>query len=378
MHVPNVVENGAVGGGYARRVADQHAQRRERLRALLPDEGADAILVTRVVNVRYLTGFTGSNAALLVTHDVVVLATDGRYRTQAETQAPDVEQLINRQCAAALVARAREHAVARLGFEAHDVSVYQHEQLLGLAHGMRLRPLTHVVEGLRAVKDEQELALLREACAITVASLSALFETLSVDRTERDIARELERRMFDHGADGVAFETIVATGPNSAVPHHRPTDRRVARGDLLKIDFGARYGGYHADCTRTVVVGGQPAGWQREIYDVVREAQEAARAVLAPDVEVTAVDAAARDVVAAAGYAGEFGHGVGHGVGLEIHETPLVSYDATGRLADCMAVTIEPGIYLAGRGGVRIEDLLVVRESGPELLTDMPRDLLVL
>jgi Xaa-Pro aminopeptidase len=352
--------------------------RRQRLAATLIDHGVDAILVTRLVNVRYLTGFTGSNAALLVTPAGVVLATDGRYTTQAAEQAADVERLINRECAAALVAKAVEQAVGRLGFEAHDVSVEQHGQLVELAGGMALRPLTRVVETMRAVKDEAEIELLRTACTIGDTALRELLPTIAVGRSEREIARELEARMLDHGADAAAFETIVATGPNSAVPHHRPTDRRVAAGDFLKIDFGARLRGYHADCTRTVVVGANPTDWQREIYGVVREAQRAGRHALAPAVDVRAVDAAARDVVIGAGYGEQFSHGLGHGVGLEIHEAPLLATEGTGRLADRTPVTIEPGIYLPGRGGVRIEDTLVVRHGGPELLTTIPKDLLVL
>jgi Xaa-Pro aminopeptidase len=203
--------------------------------------------VTRLVNVRYLTGFTGSNAALLVSPDVVVLATDGRYTTQAAEQAPDVDLLINRQCAAALVSKARELKLDTLAFEAHDVSVEHHQKLLEPAAGLRLQPVSGVVESMRAVKDEAELDLLRTACAIGDQALGDLLATIAVGRSEREIGRELEGRLLDAGADGPSFETIVATGPHSAVPHHRPTQRRVAAGDLLKIDFGARYRGYHAD-----------------------------------------------------------------------------------------------------------------------------------
>jgi Xaa-Pro aminopeptidase len=184
--------------------------------------------------------------------------------------------------------------------------------------------------------------------------------------------------MLDQGATGIAFETIVATGPNSAVPHHRPTDRAVAAGDLLKIDFGALYEGYHADCTRTVVVGAEPADWQREIHGLVRAAQRAGRHALAPDVDVRQVDAAAREVITDAGYGEAFSHGLGHGVGLEVHEAPLINADSDARLADRTPVTVEPGVYLPGRGGVRIEDTLVVRAGEPELLTTTPKDLLVL
>ena len=356
---------------------ENHAVRRDRLRALVAHLSTDAMLVTRLVNVRYLSGFTGSNAALLVTADDAVLATDGRYITQAEQQAADLERVIDRQCATALAERARKDGIGRLAFEAHDVTVELHETLRSTAEGVELVTSGPLVEQLRAVKDEAEIALLRQACAISDRALTELLATIAPGRTEREIGRDLENRMRDHGATGVAFETIVATGPNSAVPHHRPTDRVVAAGDLLKIDFGALYDGYHADCTRTVVVAAEPADWQREIHGLVREAQRAGRHALAPGVDAREVDAAARDVITAAGYGEAFSHGLGHGVGLEIHEAPLIGYDSDARLADRTPVTVEPGVYLPGRGGVRIEDTLVVRDGGPELLTTTPKDLMV-
>ena len=336
------------------------------------------MVVTRLVNVRYLTGFTGSNAALLVTADDAVLATDGRYVTQAEQQAPDLERVIDRQCATALIERARKDSVDRLAFEAHDVTVDLHETLRSTGEGIELIASGQLVEQLRSVKDDDEIALLREACAIGDRALTELFATIGPGRTEREIGRDLENRMLDHGASGIAFETIVAAGPNSAVPHHRPTDRVVATGDLLKIDFGALYEGYHADCTRTVVVGAEPADWQREIHGLVRAAQRAGRHALAPGAGVRQVDAAARDVITEAGYGEAFSHGLGHGVGLEVHEAPLINADSDARLADRTPVTVEPGVYLPGRGGVRIEDTLVVRDGEPELLTTTPKDLLVL
>ncbi len=357
---------------------DTHAVRRGRLRALVAESEAQAALVTRLVNVRYLTGFTGSNAALLVTPDHEVLATDGRYITQSAEQAPDVERVIERGCAAALVARAGRDKVGALGFEAHDVTVESHDALRKIDDAPPLVGFGHPVERLRTVKDDEELAHLREACAISDRALAGLLDGIRPGRTEREIARELEGRMLDEGADGLAFETIVATGPNSAVPHHSPTGREVATGDFLKIDFGALYRGYHADCTRTFVVGAEPADWQREIYDLVRTSQRAGRHALAPGADVKEVDGAARSVIEKAGYGDNFTHGLGHGVGLEIHEAPTVGYSATGRIDARTPVTVEPGIYLPDRGGVRIEDTLVVRDGEPELLTTSPKDLLVL
>ena len=358
-----------------------HAARRDRLRALTSETHADAALVTRLVNVRYLSGFTGSNAALLVTPNAALLATDGRYTTQAAEQAPDLELLVDRRCALALTARAVSAGVRRLAFESHDVTVELHESLTSAAGRTRLVAAGRAVERLRMVKDDGELAHLREACAIGDRALAEILPAVRLGRTERDIARELENRMFEHGAEAPAFDTIVATGANSAVPHHRPTDRKIAAGDLLKIDFGARHRGYHADMTRTFVVGAEPQPWQADLHALVLEAQRVGRESLAPGAAVQDVDAAARKVISDAGHGADFPHGLGHGVGLEIHEAPLMGYGGTAILSERMPVTVEPGVYLRGRGGVRIEDTLVVRASvdgEPELLTSTPRELLVL
>jgi Xaa-Pro aminopeptidase len=346
----------------------------------LVERDLDAALITRLVNVRYLTGLVSSNAALLITATgEAVLATDGRYATQAREQAPDVQLLIDRAVAEKLVERAHAQQL-RVAIEEHDVTLALADRLTEAAHGGPLDRLGRAVESLREVKDEEELAALRTACAISCAALEEILAGPLVGRTERAIARDLEGRMYAHGADNISFDTIVASGPNSAVPHHRANRRAVAFGEFLKIDFGAVVDGYHADCTRTVVVGERPTDWQREIYEVVAEAQRVGREALAPGAACIDVDAAARKVISAAGYAENFSHGLGHGVGLEIHEAPTLGYAAAGTLADRMPVTVEPGIYLPGRGGVRIEDTLVVRDAafgGPELLTTTTRELLV-
>jgi Xaa-Pro aminopeptidase len=358
------------------------AVRRDRLRASARAAGLDAVLVTRLVNIRYLTGFTGSNGALLVPADAErpdVLCTDGRYTVQAGEQAPDVELLIERNSAVALAERSAEGGYRTLGIETHDVTVDLRAELAGAAGG-ELASVKRAVEQLRAVKDDSEVALLREACAIADRALADLIAAggLRPGRTEREVGRDLDARMLEHGADAASFETIVATGPNSAIPHHRPAERALATGDFVKLDFGAEYGGYHSDMTRTFVLG-RPSDWQREIYELVHTAQAAGRAALRIGAELRSIDAAARDLIAAAGRAGQFGHGLGHGVGLEIHEAPALSPLGTGTLADRMAVTVEPGVYLPGRGGVRIEDTLVVREGAePELLTLSSKDLTVL
>jgi len=363
-----------------------HALRRDALRMLLRTAPCDALLVSDLINVRYLTGFTGSNAALVVhTEDSVghedrtVFCTDGRYLSQSAQQVPDLRRDIDRSCAAHLLALAVGAGVHTVGFESHVVTVDEHRALSSVAEQATLQRAPRLVERLRMVKDDGEVALLRAACAAADAALAALLADGGVraGRSELAIARELETLMVAHGADGPSFETIVAAGANSAVPHHRPTAAAVAAGDLVKMDFGALLDGYHSDMTRTVVLG-EPAGWQREIYELVSAAQAAGRASLSPGTEVAAVDASARQIIADAGYGEQFLHGLGHGVGLQIHEAPGIGAAGTGMLSAGAAVTVEPGVYLQGRGGVRIEDTLVVTDSTPELLTLTTKDLLVL
>ncbi|MFI9010580.1 M24 family metallopeptidase [Actinosynnema sp. NPDC053489] len=358
-----------------------HSTRRAALRATLRDRGLDALLVTNLLNVRYLTGFTGSNAALLVradADDTAVFCTDGRYLLQAGAEVPDLERVIDRPCDAALVGRAVGAGARRIGFESRHVTVDGLDALVAAAGDAELVRAADLVERLRLVKDDAEVEALRMACAAADRALAGLVEHggLRPGRTEREIARELEGRMLDHGAAGPSFESIVATGANSAVPHHRPTDAVVRDGDFVKLDFGALVDGYHSDMTRTVVVG-RAADWQRELYELVAASQAAGRAALAVGAALSDVDAAARGVIEDAGYGEQFPHGLGHGVGLQIHEAPALSKAGDGTLLPGMAVTVEPGVYLAGKGGVRIEDTLVVRAGAPELLTLTTKELVV-
>jgi Xaa-Pro aminopeptidase len=357
-------------------VPDRENARRGRLREALAAAGVDAALVTDLVNVRYLTGFTGSNGALLVhTGGAAAFATDGRYAHQAAAECPDLDITTTRALAAELLSAA--DGIGRLGVETHSLTVDAHAAIAEQAGGtMALVPLGRAVEQLRVVKDDVELDALARACAISTQALGQLLEGPLEGRSEREVARDLEWRLYALGAEGIAFDTIVASGPHSAVPHHMPTDRTLARGDLLKIDFGARVDGYHADCTRTSVLG-RPADWQREIHTAVRAAQRAGVEAMVAGSAVTAPDAVARQVLDEAGWLEWFTTGIGHGVGLQIHEDPFVGPRHPGRLLDRTPVTMEPGVYLPGRGGVRIEDTLVVGDGAPRVLTDAPRDLLV-
>lgn len=366
---------------------ESHARRRAALRCRIEAIGGDVALVTDLVNIRYLTGFTGSNAALLVGADADrdLFCTDGRYVTQSQQEVPDLPLHVDRFSAAAVVSTL-DGQVGTVAFESHVVPVDEARALAEQAPSVRWASLAESVEALRAAKDDDEVELIRHACAIADQALSDLADDGGVapGRTERAIALDLDFRMLRLGAEAVSFETIVATGPHSAIPHHSPTDREVAAGDLLKVDFGATYAGYHSDMTRTFAVR-SVAGWQRDLYDLVAEAQRRGRESLAIGTAARAVDRAARGVIVEAGYGAQFGHGLGHGVGLQVHEAPWLREESTATLDDRTAVTVEPGVYLPGRGGVRIEDILVLRAdpmsaggTRTEVLTMTTRELVVL
>jgi Xaa-Pro aminopeptidase len=364
---------------------EEHAARRARAQQKIAPWGVDALLITSLVNVRYLTGLVSSNAALLLpAAGPAVLATDSRYEETAKSDCPDLELIVERYIQPALARLAVARGQALLGFEAHVMTVEQHEEIASLDGAPTLAASERIIEDLRTVKDESEIALLARACAITDEAFSAALPGIAPGRTERGLAVLLERAMVDLGAEAPSFDTIVASGPNGAIPHHAPGHRPFSAGDLITIDCGARYGGYHADMTRTVALG-EPAAWQREIYDLVASAQRAGVDGARVGADVADVDAAARDLIGDAGYDEYFRHGLGHGVGLEVHEAPTIGYGRTGTLRDRVPVTVEPGIYLPGRGGVRIEDTLVVRAprasaatGSPEMLTTTTKELLVL
>ena len=355
------------------------AGRADRLRALFPGAGCDALLVTDLTNIRYLTGFTGSAALLLVTGDRLVFVTDGRYRDQSADQlagagvAADIE--IGRTGEVQ-----REHLVAaakgldRLALEAERVSWAQQQRYgADWFPDAALVATSGLVEELRIVKDAGEVARIEAACAVADEALATVRPRLGEGATEAEIALELEWQMRRLGAEGPSFDTIVASGPNSAMPHHRAAGRRIAEGDLVVLDFGALVDGYHSDMSRTVAVGG-PDATQARMLAVVAESQAAGVAAVRAGVEARDVDAACRRVIDAAGWGDAFLHGTGHGVGLDIHEPPRVSTTPTGRLADGHVVTVEPGVYLPDHGGVRIEDTVVVTPDGCRTLTRAPKD----
>jgi Xaa-Pro aminopeptidase len=405
-----------------------HVGRRARVRERLGQLDLDAALITEPVNVRWCSGFTGSNGQVLLRADAPdLLITDARYDARAELEAGDLDRVLRRDAVgvaleqlgltggapsgaghgsgagvvagqtrdgsgAEVVARPtgegsedgtgpRPTRAVRLGFEADHLTWHEGEQLRArlTEAGGEAVPMHDEVQSLRMVKDDHELAQLRRACDVTTAALEWLLDQrVAPGRTELELAVLLEQRFVALGADGVAFDTIVASGPNAAVPHHAPTDRVLEPGDVLTIDCGARVGGYHADCTRTVALQrlDEPLD---EVYDVVHRAQAAGRAAAVAGATGEEVDAATRAVVAAAGYGEAFVHGTGHGVGLEIHEAPAVGRGSAATLEAGMTLTVEPGVYLPGIGGVRIEDTVVITSDGPATpLTELSRELRVL
>jgi Xaa-Pro aminopeptidase len=357
-----------------------HAARRRRAQRLVREADADAALITAGPNVRYLTGLASSNAALLLPADGdwALLATDSRYAGAAQRDAADLDLIIERFIEGRLATEASRRGIGKLAFESHEMTVDRHAELTARLEGVATLPFGQKIEALRMVKDATELEKLQVACELSDAALARVLPGIKAGDTERTVAFRLDAQMIALGAERTAFDTIVASGPNGAIPHHAPTDRPLRRGDLVTMDFGALYDGYHADMTRTVAIG-SVAEWQREIYDLVALAQQVGIAVLEDGVEAGAVDAAARDVIEAAGHSAHFQHGLGHGVGLEIHEAPMLGYGRTGKLSDRVPVTVEPGVYLPGLGGVRIEDVLVVTAGDrARILTSTTRELLVL
>ena len=353
--------------------------RMDRLRATF--KGIDALLVTRLVNVRYLTGFTGSAGMVLVTPDTTTFVTDGRYRDQSADQlaaagvAADIVIGLTQADQRAALARAAAD-VSRLGLEADGVTWTQQREFADWFPNAELVATNGLVDGLRMVKEPGEVDRIRAACAIADDALGEVLAMLAERPTEREFALRLEFAMRERGATGVSFDPIVASGPNGAKPHARPSDRRIETGELVVIDFGCVVDGYCSDMTRTVSVG-DPGPDARQLWDTVLDSQAKGCAAVAVGAECAAVDRASRDVIAEAGWGDAFIHGTGHGVGLEIHESPRVASTSTGTLAAGHVVTVEPGVYLPGIGGVRIEDTLVVTADGPVALTLFPKELVV-
>jgi len=339
--------------------------------------GCDALLVTRLVNIRWLTGFTGSAALLLVLPDELVFTTDGRYGEQSERQLAAAGVEARRTVAGAEGQKQAMLAAAagleKLGLEAEAVTWGQHRRYdADWFPDAELVATDALVDRLRQTKDAGEVARIEAACAVADAALASVRHRLLEQPTEAEFGLELDTAMRRLGADGTSFETIIAAGPNGAMPHHRPGTRRIVEGDLVVIDFGCIVDGYCSDMTRTLMVG-EPTATQARMLEVVAASQQAGVEAVAAGVDVAAVDKACRDIIDEAGWGEAFSHSTGHGVGLEIHEDPRVAATGAATLAPGAVVTVEPGVYLPEHGGVRIEDTVVVTSDGCRPLTLAPK-----
>ncbi len=353
------------------------SRRLEKLRKLLKKTGAEALLVTSAPNVTYLTGFTGDSSYLLLTHEKQILLSDGRYLTQIEEECPGLEMnirragfLIHQQVIKVL----RAAGISRLAIEADSITVSTRERIAEKLPKLAIGATSGMVEHLRQVKDREELALIRQAARIAEKSFAVIRAGLRLEQTEKQIGDALERQFRLFGGDGPAFPPIVAVGPRAALPHATLTDRQVGDGDILLVDWGAQWRLYKSDLTR-VLVTAKISTKLRRVYEVVLRAQARAIAAIRPGTPTTEVYAAARSVIADAGFGRRFNHGIGHGFGLEIHESPRMSAKSTAMLKPGMVVTVEPGVYIPGWGGVRIEDDILVTRDGHEVLTTLPKQL---
>lgn len=356
-----------------------YADRAGRLTPLIGRQGLDLLLVTDLANVRYLSGFSGTNGACLVGPQDRLFVTDFRYVERAKFEVPDYEVVRGKQDLLEKVAELvteRVRGGVRVGFDDEHMTVKSHARLASLLPpSAELVTAAGLVEELRAVKDEHELGLIRDAAQMADSLYRWLIEDHGLmGHSELQVARSLERRAQEIGADAVAFPPIVAAAENGALPHATPREVEIVSNSLVIVDLGCRVDGYNSDCTRTFATG-EVSAEAKEVYELVYTAQTTAKAAVRAGVEASAVDGEARALIEQAGRGDQFGHGTGHGVGLEVHEHPRLAPNVDGRLAGGNVVTVEPGVYAPGRFGVRIEDLLVVRPEGAEVLTSIAREM---
>ncbi len=348
-------------------------RRAARVRAELRRYGLEALLVTSRANVQYLTGFLGTAGTAVLTPDDLDLVVDFRYYEQAASEAPGVHRLLveGARYEVAIAEAVRAGCVRRLAFEADHVTVAEHMGLAGALPGVELIPSRGLIEVARAIKEEEEIATIRRAAAITSAAVGEALAGIRPGLTERALAAAVEAGMRARGADGTAFPTLVAGGPRSALPHPRPGDRPFTLGDWILVDAGALVDGYRADMSRSLVLG-RPTAVQAAAWDAVRAALDAGLAAIRPGLPARGVDDACRKVLRERGYVRLFGHDAGHGVGLDLHEMPRIGAGSDDELEPGMVVTVEPGLYEPGVGGVRLEELVLVTSNGAELLTTAP------
>jgi Xaa-Pro aminopeptidase len=349
--------------------------RADRLAERIAERELDSLLVTNLVNVRYLSGFTGTNGLCVVGAQERLFLTDFRYVERAKIEVPDFERVRGKQD---LLGEAAERLKGRVGFEDQHMTVRQHKRLQELVgEDVELVAAGGLVEDLRAVKEEGELRAIREAADLADDMYEYLCSRGLVGRTEREVALDIEREMRERGAEDPSFPSIVASGAHGALPHADPRPERIAPNTLVIVDMGCRVDGYCSDCTRTFATG-ELSDQAREVYELVLGAQQEALAAVRAGAECRAVDDVARGRIAEAGQGDNFGHGLGHGVGLEVHEAPRLAQTSDGTLATGNVVTVEPGVYLPGAFGVRIEDLVIVTDGGSEVLSHFPKSLITL
>jgi Xaa-Pro aminopeptidase len=354
-----------------------YERRASKARERLEDEHADAFLVTNLTNVRYLTGFSGTNGQVLITREGTLFLTDPRYESRAGDIVKGADIVIYpSRVTDVLPDRLQSGSVRRLAIEAGSMTIAVMEDLDEKLEGVGIVGTKNWIEDLRRVKEPAELQLMQRAAEVTASAYEWVLDRLVVGATEKSVALDLEVWMRQNGADDVSFEPIVGSGPLSAHIHHSPSDRQFEKGDFVLMDFGCKVDGYCSDFTRTVCIG--PASdEQRESYDLVARAQAAGTAAVRPGATGIEVDEAARAVVRSAGRVEQFGHGLGHGVGLDIHEAPTLRWTSDDTLEPGNVVTVEPGVYVVGAGGVRIEDSVVVTQDGGQVLGNAPKDRLI-
>jgi len=355
----------------------RHLQRRDRLRRLIRHSGADAILITNETNVTYLTGFTGDDSLLLVTPADAIVLSDPRYAQQLGEQCPDVDAAIRppgTELMDTVMKVIRAAKIGRLAIEAASMTVAFWSELSDKLPKLEIVSTVNLVEQLRQIKDREEIAEIREAIKIAEKAFAVVRASLRPERTEREVAYELEHQIRLFGGTGCSFTPIVGAGPRAALPHAVLSDHRIGESPFVLIDWGARGRLYVSDLTRILITGTISPKLER-LYGLVREAQAVAIAAIRPGARLKDVDAAARKVIEDAGFGRRFGHGLGHGIGLEVHEGPRLAANQEGELKPGMVVTVEPGVYLPGWGGIRIEDDVLVRRTGHEVLSTVPKEL---
>jgi Xaa-Pro aminopeptidase len=348
-----------------------------RIKGILRDDNIDGILITALENVRYLSGFTGSDAALVMTETRGYFLTDSRYTTQAKKEVSGFEVIEYKKKIEGLSDLINGLGLSGVGFETQGLTYQAHKELAEKISGGQLIPVIERIKNIRAVKDEEEIGRIKRAIEIASKSLRENAWRVAPGNQEREVALELEFSMRRNGADNIAFDTIVASGARSALPHGKASEKRIGEGEFVVIDFGARYRGYYSDETCTFFCG-KPNRRQKEVYQIVKDAHDKTISSVRPRMKAVELDAVARDWIRNAGYGDYFGHGTGHGVGLEVHENPVIGPESEDVLVEGMVFTIEPGIYIPGWGGVRIEDMVVVTGSGCEVLTGLSKEVTVI